>query len=63
MADASQTDARLVESETTETDAVAGVAVGLSAVLFALAVAALFERVSLTGSLFGIRTVTLLGGL
>ncbi|QKG93410.1 phosphate ABC transporter permease PstA [Halorubrum salinarum] len=63
MAGANETDAKLVESETTETDAVAGVAVGLSAVLFALAVAALFERVSLTGSLFGVRTVTLLGGL
>ncbi|SFR31125.1 phosphate ABC transporter permease PstA [Halorubrum sodomense] len=63
MAGASETDAKLVESETTETDAVAGVAVGLSAVLFALAVTALFERVSLTGSLFGVGTVTLLGGL
>ena len=63
MAGAGRTDTRLVESETTETDAVAGVAVGLSAVLFALAVAALFERVSLTGSLFGVPTVTLLGGL
>ncbi|WP_256403204.1 phosphate ABC transporter permease PstA [Halorubrum salinum] len=63
MADASQTDAKLVESETTETDAVAGVAVGLSAVLFSLSVAAMFERVSLTGSLLGLPTVTLLGGL
>ncbi|ELZ45235.1 phosphate ABC transporter permease [Halorubrum californiense DSM 19288] len=63
MAGASEADAQLVEPNTTETDAVAGVAVGLSAVLFALAVAAMFERVSLTGSLFGVQTVTLLGGL
>ncbi|TKX74700.1 phosphate ABC transporter permease PstA [Halorubrum sp. GN11_10-6_MGM] len=63
MAGERRTDAKLVESETTETDAAAGAAVGLSAVLFALAVAALFERVSLTGSLFGVGTVTLLGGL
>ena len=63
MAGAGQTDTRLVESETTQTDAVAAVAVGLSAVLFALAVAAMFERISLTGSLLGVQTVTLLGGL
>jgi phosphate transport system permease protein len=63
MAGAGRTDTRLVESETTETDAVAAVAVGLSAILFVLAVAALFERVSLTGSLLGAQTVTLLGGL
>ncbi|MEZ3165204.1 phosphate ABC transporter permease PstA [Halorubrum miltondacostae] len=63
MAGASEADAKLVESNTTQTDAVAAVAVGLSTVLFALAVAAMFERVSLTGSLFGVQTVTLLGGL
>ena len=63
MAGASETDTQLVEQETTETDAVAGVAIGLSAVLFALAVAAMFERVSLTGTIAGVQTVTLLGGL
>ena len=63
MAGANDADARLVEANTTETDAVAAVAVGLSAVLFALALAAMFERVSLTGSLFGAQTVTLLGAL
>jgi phosphate transport system permease protein len=63
MAGASQTDTRLVERETTETDAVAAVAIGLSAVLFALAIAAMFERISLTGTVAGVQTVTLLGGL
>src|SRR6056297_1663907 len=63
MAGASETDAQLVEANTTETDAVAAVAIGISAVLFALAVAAMFERVSLTGTLAGVQTVTLLGGL
>ncbi|WP_066417436.1 phosphate ABC transporter permease PstA [Halorubrum aethiopicum] len=63
MARAGRTDTRLVEQETTETDAVAAVAVGISTVLFALSVAAMFERVSLTGSLLGLPTVTLLGAL
>ncbi|GAA0720642.1 phosphate transport system permease protein [Halorubrum trapanicum] len=63
MAGATQTGGELIEEETTETDAVAAGAVGLSAVLFALAVAALFERISLTGAIAGVRTVTLLGGL
>ena len=63
MAGASQTDTQLVEGNTSQTDAVAAVAIGLSAVLFALAVAAMFERVSLTGTLAGVQTVTLLGGL
>ncbi|MFB6304496.1 MAG: phosphate ABC transporter permease PstA [Haloferacaceae archaeon] len=60
---AGATRSRLVERETTGTDAVAAVAVGLSAVLFALAVAALFERISLTDPVLGLPTVTLLGGL
>ncbi|MGQ3330330.1 phosphate ABC transporter permease PstA [Halorubrum sp. FL23] len=63
MAGASRTGGNLVEKETTETDAVAAVAIGLSAVLFALAIAAMFERISLTGTLAGVETVTLLGGL
>ena len=63
MGGASQTDTQLVEGNTTQTDAVAAVAIGLSAVLFALAVAAMFERVDLTGTLAGVQTVTLLGGL
>jgi phosphate transport system permease protein len=63
MAGASETGGKLVESETTETDAVAAVAVGLSAILFVLSVASMFELVSLTGSIAGVQTVTLLGGL
>jgi phosphate transport system permease protein len=60
---AGATRSRLIEGETTTTDAVAGVTVGLSAILFALAVGALFEWVSLTGTVAGLPTVTLLGGL
>jgi phosphate transport system permease protein len=60
---AGATRSRLIEGETTTTDAAAGVTVGLSAILFALAVGALFEWVSLTGTVAGLPTVTLLGGL
>jgi phosphate transport system permease protein len=54
---------QLVESETTGTDAVAAGAVGLSAILFALAMAALFEQVTISDPIAGVPTVTLLGGL
>jgi phosphate transport system permease protein len=60
---AGATGSRLVEGDTTATDAVAGATVGLSAILFALAVAAMFDQVSLTGTVAGLPTVTLLGGL
>ena len=53
----------LVERETTGADAVAAAAVGLSAVLFALSLAALFERVTITDRIAGVPAVTLLGGL
>ena len=61
MAGAAQSE--LIEGDTTLTDAVAAGTVGLSAILFALAVAAMFERVSLTDPVAGLPTVTLLGGL
>jgi len=63
MAGARTTDTQLVEDETTEADAVAALAIGVSAILFALAVASMFERITLTGTLAGVQTVTLLGGL
>ena len=63
MADARATGTQLVEDETTEADAVAALAIGVSATLFALAVAAMFGRITLTGTLAGVQTVTLLGGL
>ena len=63
MAGASATGGELIEEETTETDAVAAVAVGISAVLFALAITAMFGRISLSGTIAGVQTLTLLGGL
>jgi len=60
---AGATQSRLVKGDTTVTDAVAAATVGLSAVLFVLAVAAMFEWVSLTGTIAGLQTVSLLGGL
>ena len=63
MADARATGTQLVEDETTEADATAALAIGVSATLFALAVAAMFGRITLTGTLAGVQTVTLLGGL
>ncbi|WP_136601006.1 phosphate ABC transporter permease PstA [Salinigranum halophilum] len=53
----------LVEHETTGADVVAAAAVGLSAILFALSLAALFERVTITDRIAGVPAVTLLGGL
>jgi phosphate transport system permease protein len=60
---AGATRSQLVERETTGTDAVAAGAVALSALLFVLSLAALFERVTISEPVAGIPTVTLLGGL
>jgi phosphate transport system permease protein len=60
---AGATRSALVERDTSTTEAVAAGAVGLSAVLFALAIAAMFERVSLTDPVAGVPTVSVLGGL
>ncbi|WP_380677615.1 phosphate ABC transporter permease PstA [Salinigranum sp. GCM10025319] len=60
---AGATRSKLVERETTGTDAVAAIAVGLSAVLFALSIAALFEQITISDPVAGIPTVALLGGL
>ena len=60
---AGATGSKLVERETTGTDAVAALAIGVSAVLFALSIAALFDRISLTEPIAGLPTVLLLGGL
>ena len=61
MASATRND--LVETDTSRTDAVAAATVGVSAVLFVLALFALVEVVTLTESLAGLPTVTLLGVL
>jgi phosphate transport system permease protein len=61
MASATRND--LVETDTSSTDAVAAATVGVSAVLFVLALFALVEVVTLTDSLAGLPTVTLLGVL
>ncbi|RDI71958.1 phosphate ABC transporter permease PstA [Halopelagius longus] len=61
MAGATESD--LVRERATGTGAAAAGAVGLSALLFALGLAALFEVVSVTGTVGGVRTVSLLGGL
>ena len=58
---ASATRNELVETDTSRTDAVAAATVGVSAVLFVLALFALAEVVTLTDSLAGLPTVTLLG--
>ncbi|SFH03662.1 phosphate transport system permease protein [Halopelagius inordinatus] len=60
---AGATRSRLVTEDTSATDAVAAGAVGLASVLFALALAALFEQVSLTDSVGGVPLATLIGGL
>jgi phosphate transport system permease protein len=60
---AGATQSKLVERETTGTDAVAAIAVGLSAVLFALSIASLFELITISEPVAGIPTVALLGGL
>lgn len=56
---AGATENRLVRGDTANTDAVAAVAVGISALLFAVALAALFELVTISDG----RVVTALGGL
>ena len=60
---AGATSTKLVQQDTSRTDAVAALAVGVSGVLFALSLAALFEVVTLTDPVAGVPTVTLLGGL
>jgi phosphate transport system permease protein len=60
---AGATRSQLVERETTGTDAVAAGAVGLSAVLFVVSLAALFERVTISEPVAGVPVVTLIGGL
>jgi phosphate transport system permease protein len=60
---AGATRSELVKGDTTETDVVAGIAVGLSAVLFALSVAALFEAITITRPIAGVPTVGVLGVL
>lgn len=60
---ASATRHRLVEAETTWTDAIAGGAVGLSAILFVLSNAALFELITISDPIAGFPTVAILGGL
>jgi phosphate transport system permease protein len=53
----------LVEQETSATDAIAAGTVGVSAVLFALSILALFEQVTISDPIAGLPTVTILGGL
>jgi phosphate transport system permease protein len=60
---AGATSSQLVERDTSTTDAVAAGTVGLSAILFALSIAALFEQVTISDPIAGIPTVTILGGL
>ena len=60
---AGATRSKLVERETTGTDAVAAGAVGLSAVLFVVSLAALFEAVTISEPVAGVPVVTLIGGL
>ncbi|WP_246989311.1 phosphate ABC transporter permease PstA [Halorientalis marina] len=59
MAGATETD--LVKGGTSETNAVAAVAVGLAVLLFALALAALFEAITISEPVAGVPVVTLLG--
>ncbi|RLM88876.1 phosphate ABC transporter permease PstA [Halobellus sp. Atlit-38R] len=61
MAGATRT--RLVREDTSGADAVAALAVGVASVLFGLGLAAMFEVVGLTGTLAGVPTLPLLGGL
>ena len=58
---ASATRNELVETDTSRTDAVAAATVGVSAILFVLALFALVEVVTLTEPIAGLPTVTLLG--
>jgi len=52
---------KLVSEETTYYEFLAGATVALSAVLFVLGLVALFDLISLTDQIAGLRTVTLLG--
>jgi phosphate transport system permease protein len=60
---AGATENRLVETDTSGTDSVAAAAVGLAALVFAAALAALFEVVSLTHPVAGVPVFTVLGAL
>jgi phosphate transport system permease protein len=63
MAGATDTGTDLVREDTTGTGAVAAATVGVSALLFALSLAALFEVVRLADSIAGVPVAVLLGGL
>ena len=60
---AGATESTLVRENTSTYEAVAGLTVGLAAVLFFLGLAALVEIVSLTDTVAGLPTLTLLGAL
>ncbi|MHC3378848.1 phosphate ABC transporter permease PstA [Haloarcula sp. H-GB5] len=60
---ASATESDLISGRTDSTEAVAGIAVGLAALLFALSLATFFDVVSVTGTLVGVPVVPLVGGL
>ena len=66
MATGTETEAEsrdpLIKGDTEDTGAVAAGAVGLSAVLFALSLASLFEVVELTTPVAGVPLVTFVGG-
>jgi phosphate transport system permease protein len=59
MASATKTD--LVTGDVSETNAVAAVAVGISVLLFALSITALFEVITISEPIAGVPVVTLLG--
>ena len=61
MAGATRT--RLVSRETSRANAVAGVAVVLAAILFAMSLAALFEVIPISDPIAGIPVVAILGGV
>ena len=60
---AGATETRLISRDTSGVDAVAAVTIGLSALLFALSLAALFEVITISDPVAGIPIVTLLGGI
>jgi phosphate transport system permease protein len=58
---AGATEGQLVEGQTSNTDAAAGATVAVSAILFTLSLAALFEQLTITDTIAGLSTVMLLG--
>ncbi|WP_182013264.1 phosphate ABC transporter permease PstA [Haloquadratum walsbyi] len=60
---AGATETRLISRDTSGVDAIAAVTIGLSALLFALSLAALFEIITISDPVAGIPIVTLLGGI